>query len=422
MKILFQRRNSRSLEKIRQRNFYTMAINLFLYGIGQTMFFIVYMPFLYEFTGSIFITGVITSVGSMVQFLPMPWIGRLSDRYGRKNVWYFDTPFMVIGLILFIVANNLIILIAGILCLNFGWAISFSIYQVFVSENSKETRKGLNFGILTFILFGGNIIGSYFVLVDSRFESSIYFLIFIIILIINQIFFAIFISDPIPRKSHLDIKPDKFSKSKKGIWRKMITIPKVRAIVMFFTLNAFIYNISYSIYNAGLIDQYHITPQDIALLSLCSNISLLLLQIPAGHLTDKIGKKSSLKLCQSFGLTFFFLSIMTFFLWSRVLKSSLLPLLIIGRIIDAVVATTFIPSEGVSLTNLEETRRSEAFGIVSLIRGIGIIPTGIIAGFLIQRVHYITPFILTIMGIIFLIWFLSKYFEEDEQRSDKKVM
>lgn len=406
-------RNSEESFKVRRRNFYAMLITHLSYGIGQSMFFIVYIPFIYEFTGqSIFMTGVITTVGNIMQFLPMPWLGRLSDRYGRKIMWYFDAPLLILGLSFFIIANNLFILIAGVLSLSFGWAISFSVYQIFVSENSKETKKGLNFGILTFILFGGNIIGSYFVLVDSRFNISFYFLIFIIILIINQIIIIIFMSDPIPRKSRLHINPEKSSKTDKGIWRKILTTPKLRAIVIFFTLDAFFYSISLSIYTAGLIDQYHITQQDIALLALCSNISLVLFQIPAGYLTDKIGKKKTLILCESFGFSFFSLIVIAFFLWSSGLKSSLLPLLIIGQIINAAVATTFIPSEGITLTNLDETRRAESYGIVALIRGIGVIPTGVIAGFLIQSVHYIAPFIFTIIGISFLLWFLSKYFQD----------
>ena len=400
------------LEKIRRRNFYGMIFTHFSYGIGQSMFFIVYMPFIYDFTGSIFITGVITTLGNVIQILPRPWIGRLSDRYGRKIIWYFDAPLVIFGLFFFIIADNLFILVAGVLTLSFGWAISFSVYQVFVSENSKDTKKGFNFGILTFILFGGNIIGSYFVLVDSRFNISFYFLIFIIILVINQIILIIFYSDPIPRKTSLHANPDKSLKAEKGIWRKMLTTPKLRAIIIFFTLDAFIYSISLSIYTAGLIDQYDITKQDIALLALCSNISLVLFQIPAGHLTDKIGKKKTLILCELSGLAFFSLLIIAFFLWSSGFERSLLPLLIIGQIINAAVATTFIPSEGITLTNLDETRRAESYGIVALIRGIGVIPTGVIAGFLIQSVHYIAPFIFTIMGIILLLWFLSKYFQD----------
>ena len=373
------------------------------------MFSIVYVPFLYDFTGSIVITGFITTLGIIIQYLPMPWIGRLADKYGRKLIWYFDTPFMVLGLLLFIVANNLFILIAGVLFYSVGTMIGISIFKVFVTENSTETKQGFNYGLLIFALSVGNIAGSYFVLVDSRFNVHFYFFLFIIILIISYVSFIIFISDPIPRKSSLHINPNK---TEKGIWRKILTTPKLRAVVIFFTFDAFIYSISFSIYTAGLIDQYQITLQDIALLAFCSNISLLLFQIPAGHLTDKFGKKKTIILSELFRLTFFSLLVITFFLWSTGLEILLIPLLITGEVIRAVNITTFDPSSSLTLTNLDETRRAESYGIATLIRGIGEMPTGIIAGLLIARVHYIIPFIFTIMGIIFLLWFLSKYFED----------
>ncbi|MFX1525790.1 MAG: MFS transporter [Promethearchaeota archaeon] len=420
-KTLKNYRDLEDIEKLRRRNFYALLVSFIFYGFGQSMFNIVYGPFILEFTGSIFLTGVIITAGNIVQFLPMPWLGRLSDRYGRRFMWFFDTPFMIVGLIFLIIANNLYILITGALCFHFGIAIALSVYLVFVSENSTENKKGFNYGIFAFVQFGSSIAGSYFILVDSRFNAEFYFLIFIVILLITYVNFLLFIFDPIPRKSKFYINPGKSTQIEKGIWGKIFTTPKLRAVVIFFTLDAFIYSISLSIYSAGLIDQYKITKQDIALLTLSSNISLMLLQIPAGHLTDKIGKKKSLILCESFGITFFATLIMTFFLWSNGFEGTLLPLLILGQVINAVVATTFIPSEGIALTNLDETRRAESYGIVSLIRGIGIIPTGVIAGFLIQSVHYITPFIFTIIGIIFLIWFLSKNFESDIRNNGDNI-
>ena len=89
----------------------------------------------------------------------------------------------------------------------------------------------------------------------------------------------------------------------------------------------------------------------------------------------------------------------------------ILPLLITVQIIWVVNQTTFVPSEAIITTDLDETRRAESYGILALIRGIGVMPTGIIAGLLIANVHYIIPFIITIMGIIFKIWFLLKFFE-----------
>lgn len=259
----------------------------------------------------------------------------------------------------------------------------------------------------------GNIGGSIFVLLDSRINVRLYFIIFIIIMVINQIVVIFFIFDPIPQKRDKLLIPMKPFKTEKGSWKKLFTTSKTRAIIFYFTLDAFIYSISFSIYTAGIINQYHITQQNIALLSLCSTISFIILQIPAGHLADKIGKKKALIFSESFGLLFFFLLIVSYFLWSSGFEFLILPLLITGQIIWAVNQTTFMPAEVITTTNLDETRRAESYGILALIRGIGVMPTGIIAGLLIANVHYIVPFSITIMGIIFKIWFLLKIFERN---------
>lgn len=129
------------IEKVGRKNLYAMMFTSLFYGIGSNMFFIVYVPFLYEFTDSIIIIGVITTLGSIIQFLMMPWIGRLSDRYGRKIFWYFDSPLMILGLIFFIYADSLFLIIAGVLCFYFGLGIGYSIYQVLVMESSTESKK-----------------------------------------------------------------------------------------------------------------------------------------------------------------------------------------------------------------------------------------------------------------------------------------
>ncbi len=73
------------------------------------------------------------------------------------------------------------------------------------------------------------------------------------------------------------------------------------------------------------------------------------------------------------------------------------------------MATTFIPSESIILTDLDESRKGESFGMVSCVRGIGAIPSGILGGFLMGRVHFVAPFIFIFIGLLFLIGFLIKY-------------
>ncbi len=63
-----------------------------IHGFGVSAFNVVLQPFMLEFTGSLFYTGIIISISSIMQFLPMPFIGKLSDKYGLKKIWLFGPP------------------------------------------------------------------------------------------------------------------------------------------------------------------------------------------------------------------------------------------------------------------------------------------------------------------------------------------
>jgi MFS family permease len=178
------------------------------------------------------------------------------------------------------------------------------------------------------------------------------------------------------------------------------------------TIDLFIYNIGLSVYSGGLRDFYLITREELALITIVFNISNMLFQIPGGHLADRIGKKKSLIYSQFFGLSFFAINIIAFFVWAGGFTAFLLPAIIISHIPFAMSVCTFIPSEQMALTDLDDKRKAESYGIVGMIRGFGILPTGYIGGYLIENVHYITPLFLSFFGIFFEIWYLSKYFHD----------
>jgi len=62
------------------------------------------------------------------------------------------------------------------------------------------------------------------------------------------------------------------------------------------------------------------------------------------------------------------------------------------------------------LTDLDETRKAESYGIIGFLKGIGFMPTGIIGGYLTEEFNYVIPFVLSFIGIVVLIWYLRKYF------------
>jgi MFS family permease len=151
----------------------------------------------------------------------------------------------------------------------------------------------------------------------------------------------------------------------------------------------------------------------------------MIFQIPAGKLTDKIGKKKILIISQTFGILIYAIHILISTFWSLGNETFLFPAMIIIQILFGIAVTTFVPSEAIILTNLDDSRKGVSFGMVSFVRGFGAIPTGIIAAFLIEEVHFIAPFIFTIVGIGIQILFLMKYgniFDEIEKEEEPELV
>ncbi len=405
--------NSGISEKIKRRNLWVLNLCNFLYGIGIGMFNVVYQPFVLDLTSSILFTGIIVSIGGIVQFLPLPVIGRLSDRIGRKKVILCGILLYLIGLafLIFSDSNNLSLLVIGIIFYFFGVAMHTFNINISVAENSDK-KKGLLYGLMLFSFFGGTIFGSFLVLIGKTFDIRFFFQIFIGLLIMEAIIIIFFIYEKSKPYSNPRIKLKKSNESVQGMWRKMMKTPKSKAILIFFTLDLFVYSIGLSIYSAGLRDFYLITREELAIITIVFNASNMIFQIPGGHLADKIGKKKSLILSQYFGLAFFSINIIAFFVWASGFEAFLLPGLIISHIPFAMSVCTFIPSEQIYLTDLDETRKAESYGIVGFIRGIGFIPTGYIGGFLMESVHYLAPLIISFSLIFIEIWYLFKYFQD----------
>lgn len=403
---------ARGIENRKRRNLLTLFFIVLFYGFGEGTFFIVYQPFLLDITGSIFVTGALITVFNIFQFLPAPFTGKISDKIGRKNMMLIDSPIRILGLFLLIVSNNVVIVTIGIICFFLAGVIGGISFQILLSESSNESKKGLMVGFIFFALFAGGIVGKFLIIVNKGFNARFYFFLFLVIEMINWAIITVFIKEVKTKDNLKKIKKDRSSLKERSVWFNMISTPKFRVALIFFTLDIFIWSISGAVFIAGLRDHLGLTNNDIAFMSIWFSIANMIFQIPGGHLADRIGRKKSLILSQCLGLVYFSLNIVAYFYWTLALVPIMLLLLSLGQFFVGISVSTFIPSEQMSLTNLDENRKAESYGVVTFIRGLGIIPTGIIAGFLIDYIHYLAPFIITLVGILFEIWFLLKYFED----------
>lgn len=260
-----------------------------------------------------------------------------------------------------------------------------------------------------FSFFLGSIGGSTLVItLGPNIDPKMYFLIYIGVLAIEGIIYGTLLSNKTQIKKSISL----INKDKKevNLWIKIFRTKTLRSILIFFTLDLFVYGITLSIYNAVLYEFYHLTIENVAVLSIGMNLTNMLFQIPAGRITDKLGNKKTLILSQFFGLGFFTMNIMTIFLWVNGFTSTLLITLLIGHISFAFSIVSFIPAEQVILTDLDKERKAEYYGIINFIRGVGYIPTGYIAALMVENIGYLSPFIFSFFGVLIEIIFLLRFF------------
>jgi MFS family permease len=397
------------IDKIRRKNLIAILITKLLHGFGTNIFGIVYQVYLFELTNSLIITGIIVSLGSVIQFLPMPLIGKLSDKFNRKLIIIISMPVYILGLFLLIIANpaSLYFAVLGIMMYFLGFTVNNLNSQFIVAESTSKS-KGLIYGVMFFSYFLGTIGGSVLVVSDSSLNARAYFEIFIGILAFEGLIYGILLSNK------TQLFEDRFSidtkVKKENQWKKILRTKTLRSILIFFTLDIFVYGITLSIYNAGLKSYYNLTVENIAILSMGMNITNMLFQIPAGRITDKIGSKRALILSQFFGIGFFIMNILAVNLWSAKIITPLIFILLIGHVSFAFSVVTFIPSEQMILTNLDTQRKGESYGIITFARGLGYIPTGYLGGLIVVNLGYITLFIFSFCGVIIEIIFLLRFF------------
>jgi MFS family permease len=402
-------RKPRDIEKKRRRNLQTFTIGNFAFGFADACIMIIIIPLYMELTGSEFITGLLITLFTIMQFLPAPISGKLSDKFGRKTMKLIGHPLHIIGftLLIFSYENTIFLLILSIIFRGLSASSEPINYQMIVAESTDESKngKGFIFGLMAFLYFFGNVIGSIFVNL-TNFELRQYIVVFLVISSAVWLTNAIFLTEThYPEDNKKDVP-------KINVWKGIFKNPKIKFAMIFLTMDIFIWGLTGSVYNAGLQKNFNLTVDDLAILNLGFSITMIIFQIPAGKLTDKIGIKKSLILSISFGLIIFPLNIIAWIIWIFGNTSVLIPLLIISQILWAATASTFIPSESLILTDLGETRKGQNFGCVHAVRGIGGIPTGIISGFLMEYVHFLAPIIITTIGVAIEIWYLSKYFHD----------
>ncbi len=392
-----------------KKNMLTLIGTNFLQGLGWGIYYTIYQGFILENVGSESALGVIVGVSFLLQFLPMPFLGMLSDRIGRKLFILIGMGVAIIGLLVLGLSKSFWAALVGMYIFYLGWGFRDPAFQAAMNENVVGKRSGLIFSIAAFAFFGGNLIASYFVAQTSAYLApQDYFLTFGALYALQILWTLLFYQDlPLqhPKGNLLGtLKEDLW-----GTWKGAFGTKSQRPIFIFFLFDGLMWGVGTMLFNGALKTQLNIGYDRLALILMGYNLSIIVTQIPVGKLIDRIGTKIAILLAEALGILFFLITILAAFLESE----WQFRMLFLGQIVYGVALAFYIPAQMVIFTSSKKGHAAETYGIGMLMIGISILPATIIAGFLIEKIHFVAPLIFAVIFIpINTAFMLKKYSEK----------
>ncbi len=117
------------------------------------------LPFyLRELGATPLILGFVLGAEALSQFVMAPWLGQLSDRFGRKKILLMSQVGALLSLSLLVLANSVVFVLLARVLLGFTVA-NFSAAVAYVADNSSKANRRQAIGILSAGLGLGGIIG-----------------------------------------------------------------------------------------------------------------------------------------------------------------------------------------------------------------------------------------------------------------------
>lgn len=115
--------------------------------------------FLTELGASPLLLGLVLGAEALSQFVAAPWLGQLSDRFGRKRILLASQGGALVSLSLLALAGSVVFVLLARILLGLT-AANFSAAAAYAADNSSPTTRRQAIGILSAGLGLGGMIGS----------------------------------------------------------------------------------------------------------------------------------------------------------------------------------------------------------------------------------------------------------------------
>ncbi|MHA1551732.1 MAG: MFS transporter [Candidatus Heimdallarchaeaceae archaeon] len=461
-----------ALHPSRFRNIRTIFFANLIWGLCSGFYNVILQPFLVDYIDSEFMFGVIMTAANLAQLIPMILVSEVSDRVGRKRVYLAGLFLYIPAMVLFAISSivsialPLFLIISGLLLVNLGFGVSDPALVALTAESSDEDKKASSFSFIFIAIYASGLVGPIIIRIFAN-QIPIYYYFYGLIggytimflyqlfrlkesfviedfttnfwkqffqsmkalgQVIVQFFVSIlhFLIMPfllIFRYSSEKTERSQLLRSVKRDMHLVGDIFKTKGVkfaIGYFIFDSFLFGLSLNIYNGAVKYAYAYTESHIATMQLVMSLSTIIFFIPLTKISDKLQRKEMLMMSQLAGSLFFTTNIIAHF----TLPEYRLYVILVGWAGLGASIAFWVPSTLSILTDFDKRRRAEVYGMVTGIKSLGWLPTGIIAGFIIEKtidtMGLLVPFLISI--ILFpLLLYLTMKFPEAEKRKNKGI-
>jgi multidrug resistance protein len=402
---LFEKSMSEKEKKTKKTLFVlslVMLVNALSYGLIIPLLY----PYAEKFGMSSFMVGFMFSIYSVFQFFSTPIIGRLSDRYGRKPLLVTSLFGTAVGLVLFAVATNpLMLFIARIIDGITGG--NNSVAQAVIADQVEVKERTKYFGIIGAVFGMGFLLGPALGGFLSKVSLTFPFVVGAILAAISAIMAMILLPETNTKRHEKKVQQEGLFQFKKIA--HALKIPTIGHILMVVLLSSIAHNMFIMGFQSFSVDALKLGADQIGIMYSLIGLLMVLMQAVGIKMLLKIFKsKKTILLISAF--------LSSFVMFAFNIPQSTVLFIVISGVYMITFAPQMIMTSSMISEYTHEEDQGGILGINQAYMALGQIIGPLLAGAA-NYFHHSASF--SIAGLLFFgIWIVIRQIDEHTAKAD----
>jgi MFS family permease len=373
----------------KRANLIVLASTAFLRGAHNSVFNVIWQPFVLSLGASMSTLGLLNSLGGMngiITTIAQPAGGWLADRVGRKPFLIASSILLILGYSIFALAGWLnlgAILLIGLIPFGLS-ALANPARNSLTAESTHSSKLGSAFSLIMLASIVPGIVaptlGGWFV---DRFGYISIFPIAILLEVIGLVLVWRLLKEA--RVPNASLRPTRAS------IKLVFSVPMIQVVGFFLAAagDSFSWGMGWGILNGMLRKNLAFSVAELGIMASISSLTWAIVQMPIGRYIDKHGTHWMLVFSECLGIPLMLIY----------LTQTRFEIFAVSQILFGLTAATWVPTISTHLTRIAGVEnRSSAFGWLNLFRGVISFPASAIGGFLYDAGGMQLPLIANLIG------------------------